>query len=467
MAGDTLRIVWLRQDLRLTDNPALFEAARRGAILPLYILDEVNSGAAAPGAASRWGLHHALDALNADLDGRLMLLRGDPLVLLPQLVEKMGAVGVYWNRCYEPWRMARDAALKERLRASGVEARSFNGSLMWEPWRLLKPDGDPYRVFTAFYRTAAQRAHAPVAPLPTPERLQSTPLSADSLPLAALNLLPAIRWDRKMASHWRWGEAAAQEQLADFLDQNLRGYPDGRDQLAQSATSKLSAALCYGALSPRQIWWATLHCADATGAGEAFRRQLAWREFHHNLLYHNPQMPQRALQPKFEQFPWREDADALARWRRGETGIPLVDAGMRELWATGYMHNRARMVVGSFLVKNLLLDWRAGARWFQECLVDFDLANNSGGWQWVAGCGVDAAPYFRVFNPVAQGQRFDATGDYVRRWVPELAGVATRWLFNPWEGPKPLGYPPPMVDLKASRERALAAFKGLPKPAAE
>ncbi|MBK7047270.1 MAG: deoxyribodipyrimidine photo-lyase [bacterium] len=465
--NEPLIIHWFRQDLRLADNPALHRAAAAGRVLPVFVLDDVNAGSLRCGAASRWWLHHSLAALDRSLQGRLVLLRGDALDLVPALAAQVGAAAVHWNRCYEPWRIARDTKLKEKLAAQGVAAVSTNGSLLWEPWDVSNAAGKPYQVFTPFYRKGCLNAGAPRMPLSLPEPLALAGPPAGALPLAALELLPRIRWDRQLEPHWKIGEEAATGRLASFLAGGLRGYREGRDFPARPHTSRLSPALHFGEVSPNQLWYGARAGAEGPDL-DHFLNELAWREFSYALLYHHPTLPTDNLQPSFDAFPWDDESTLLRAWQRGLTGIPFVDAGMRELWQTGWMHNRVRMVTGSFLVKNLLLHWQHGEAWFRDCLVDADLAANSASWQWVAGCGADAAPYFRIFNPVLQGRRFDPDGAYTRRFVPELAGLPDRWLFAPWEAPAgvlqaagvELGkdYPRPVVDLAASRQRALAAY---------
>ncbi len=465
--NEPLIIHWFRQDLRLADNPALHRAAAAGRVLPVFVLDDVNAGNLGCGAASRWWLHHSLAALDRSLQGRLVLLRGDALDLVPALAAQVGAAAVHWNRCYEPWRIARDTKLKEKLAAQGVAAVSTNGSLLWEPWDVSNAAGKPYQVFTPFYRKGCLNAGAPRMPLSLPEPLALAGPPAGALPLAALELLPRIRWDRQLEPHWKIGEEAATGRLASFLAGGLRGYREGRDFPARPHTSRLSPALHFGEVSPNQLWYGARAGAEGPDL-DHFLNELAWREFSYALLYHHPTLPTDNLQPSFDAFPWDDESTLLRAWQRGLTGIPFVDAGMRELWQTGWMHNRVRMVTGSFLVKNLLLHWQHGEAWFRDCLVDADLAANSASWQWVAGCGADAAPYFRIFNPVLQGRRFDPDGAYTRRFVPELAGLPDRWLFAPWEAPAgvlqaagvELGkdYPRPVVDLAASRQRALAAY---------
>ncbi|MBB6253911.1 cryptochrome/photolyase family protein [Nitrospirillum iridis] len=462
-------IVWLRQDLRLADNPALTHAAQSGRpVVALYILDDQTPGPWALGGASRWWLHHSLSALGdalAALGCPLVLRRGRADVALRALARETGATAVVWNRCYEPHAIARDSALKADLKDEGISVDSFNAALLAEPWTVKTGSGGPYKVFTPFWR-AVREGLDPGPPLPAPRKLFALPTPPDGDRLADWGLLPSRPdWAGGLRDAWTPGEAAAQRRLADFLAQAVRRYPEGRDYPARPLTSRLSPHLHFGEISPRQIWAAVDH--DGDGVAE-FLRELGWREFCHHLLYHFPDLPQRPLNPRFEAFAWGDDPAALAAWQRGRTGYPIVDAGMRELWATGWMHNRVRMVVGSFLVKHLLLPWTAGQAWFWDTLVDADLANNAGGWQWIAGCGADAAPYFRVFNPVLQGQKFDSGGDYVRRWVPELAGLPDSVLHQPWTA-DPLtlraagvrlgtDYPHPVVDHKAARQRALDTF---------
>jgi deoxyribodipyrimidine photo-lyase len=444
-------------------------------VLPVYILDNIHSGEWAMGGASRWWLHHSLQRLNESLQGRLLVLRGDPLQLLPALARQSGASAVHWNRCYEPWRIQRDSLLKERLQGASVAVHSHNGALLWEPWQILKSDQTPYQMFTPYYRRGCLNAVAPRRPMPVPASLSLLETAgAGAAGIDALRLLPTIPWDRTMAATWQIGEQAAQQRLQDFLDTGLAGYREGRNIPQRPNVSRLSPHLHFGEISPQQVW------AQAQQAGleqhaeddlDCFLSELGWREFSTYLLYHRPSLTRENLQRRFDRFPWGVDHSLLQAWQRGQTGYPLVDAGMRELWQTGYMHNRVRMVVGSFLVKNLLTHWHHGEDWFWDCLVDADLASNSASWQWIAGCGADAAPYFRVFNPVTQSEKFDPQGVYIRRYVPELARVPDKYLHDPSSAPAAVlnaagvvlgrDYPRPIVDLKESRERALAAFKTL------
>lgn len=473
-------LLWFRRDLRLTDNPALRALLDDGhRPVPVYIHDEPDPDWPL-GAASAWWLHHSLAALKKALQQRgsgLIVLSGDTRQRLLQAIETSGAQAVYWNRCYEPVFAERDQALQETLGQRGISVRSFNAALLREPREHLKKDGTPYRVFTPFwnalYRTGPARD-----PAQPPERLPALPrgrLPAGTT-IESLKLLPVIPWDKAFYDCWQPGEAGARAALQAFLEHRLIDYPTARDIPGESGTSRLSAHLHYGEISPVLLWhellqWASLHTtAGAWAAAECWLRELAWREFSHHLLFHFPHTASQPLDPRFRHFPWRTGyADMLARWQAGRTGIPIVDAGMRELRTTGYMHNRVRMLAASFLTKNLRIPWQEGARWFWDNLVDADLASNTMGWQWTAGSGADAAPYFRIFNPVLQGERFDRSGHYVRHWLPELARLDDSCLQQPWvadpavlaDAGVRLGtdYPHPLVDLKASRQAALAAWE--------
>lgn len=467
-------IVWFRQDLRLSDNPALSAAAdMKRPVLPVYILDDESAGERRMGAASRWWLHQSLEALNRSLDAGLLCFRGKADDVLPRLARATKAEAVFWNRCYEPWRIDRDKRIKSRLQKDGVPVRSFNGSLLFEPQNVTKKDGGPYKVFTPFYRNGClESAPEPRKPMPKPAGLRVYDERGGES-LDDLELMPDIPWYEGMAAAWTPGEKGAQGRLGAFLANGLSNYAEGRDRPDRALTSRLSPHLHFGEISPNTVWYAAKkqHSKDVAENLDSFLSELGWREFSYSLLYYFPSMPKANLQKKFDRFPWRESATDRERWQRGSTGYPIVDAGMRELWETGYMHNRVRMITGSFLVKNLLQDWRHGEAWFWDTLCDADLASNVAGWQWVGGSGADAAPYFRIFNPVTQGKKFDPDGDYVRRFVPELKGLPKKYIHDPWEAPPDVlagagvelgaNYPEPMVDLKASRERALDAFKSI------
>jgi deoxyribodipyrimidine photo-lyase len=430
-------IIWFRQDLRLADNPALAAAvARGGPVVPVYIWLPAEEGDWAPGAASRWWLHQSLAALDADLrqcGSRLIVRRGASLPVLRELVRATGAGAVCWNRRYEPASLARDAQVKQALLADGLHVDSFNAALLFEPWEIQNKAGKPFQVFTPFWKTCLTKQAGP--PILAPAKL---PVPARWPESVALDLLPTVDWAGGLRAAWTPGERGAGKLLEKFVSDAICDYPVARDWPAQAGTSRLSPHLHFGELSPRQVW--------AAATTEPYRRQLIWREFAHHLLYHFPHAPERPLRPEYARFPWQADAAALRAWQRGRTGFPLVDAGMRELWATGWMHNRVRMVVASFLVKDLLIPWTAGARWFWDTLVDADLANNTFGWQWAAGCGADAAPFFRIFNPANQAEKFDRQREYIRRWVPEVDRA---------------DYPSPIVDHAAARARALGALRQL------
>lgn len=467
-------LVWLRRDLRLSDHAALAAAcAAHARVLPVYIHSPREEGTWAPGAASRWWLHQSLKSLGAalaDRGGQLYLAAGDTLEELERLIVRSGASAVYWTRCYEPALIERDSHVEAELRTRGIVVESHPGNLLLEPWLISGSQRRPYRVFTPFWRKLRPQLAAP-RPIPEPLPRQWLRL-AGSLPLDALGLEPRIPWAGGLARTWRPGEAGARQGLRRFREHALADYAAGRDRPADPGTSRLSPHLHFGEITPRQILHALLGRAARAGAGrkasiESYLRELGWREFAHHMLYHFPGTAERNFQRRFDAFPWAEaDAHVLRRWQRGLTGVPLVDAGMRELWSTGWMHNRVRMIAASFLTKNLRLHWLHGARWFWDTLVDADLANNTLGWQWVAGSGADAAPYFRIFNPLTQAARFDPEAIYLKRWLPELAALPARLLHEPWRDPGALsrcGYPEPILDLKASRNSALAAFDALPK----
>ena len=472
-------LVWFRQDLRLSDHPALTEAARRGPVIPVYIRDPGGEGDWAPGAASRWWLHHSLASLGDSLaraGSRLILRRGESLAVLRDLARETGATAVHFGRRYEPAAAARDARVTEALRADGVAAECFGTALLFEPEALRTGAGGPYRVFTPFWN-ALRSAPGPLPPLPAPRRLPAPGIWPASLDLRALGLLPKIDWAAGMRAAWTPGWEGARSLLRGHLPDVLAAYGRERDRADRDGTARLSPHLHFGEIGAREAWAAAGGFEGHHGPhAAAWRRQLAWREFAHHLLAHYPRTPSEPMRPAFSAFPWRDDAAALEAWRRGRTGYPFVDAGMRQLWSEGWMHNRARMAAGSFLVKHLLIPWQAGARWFWDTLVDADLAQNTLGWQWVAGCGADAAPYFRIFNPVLQGGKSDPDGAYTRRWVPELARLPAPWIHRPWEAPETalrqaglrLGqeYPRPMVPHAEARARALAAYASLRQAAA-
>jgi deoxyribodipyrimidine photo-lyase len=471
-------IVWFRDDLRLADHPALSAAAKAGQpLICLYILDEGSVGLRHLGGASRWWLAGSLRALDADLrtlGQRLVLRRGKAADVVPSVAQNARAQTVYWNRRYDRPGIAVDEAVIAALKARGIGGGTFPGSLLVEP-KKLTPNG-PMRVFTPFYKRILA-LDALRTPQPAPTSLPPAPQAGGDT-LEDWQLEPTTPdWAGGLREAWQPGKTAAREKLEDFLDE-IAGYAEERDRPDKPSTSRLSPHLRFGEISPLEIWHAARFAADQHSAPlrdiEKFLSELGWREFSYHLLHHYPDLATINLQRRFDDFPWRHDPAALLAWQRGETGYPIVDAGMRELWHTGWMHNRVRMVAASFLVKHLLIDWRAGEQWFWDTLVDADPANNPASWQWVAGSGADAAPYFRIFNPVLQGQKFDPKGNYVRHWIPELAHLPDQVIHAPWEADQKMledvgvrldvDYPAPIVDHGAARQRALAAFASIKAP---
>ncbi len=463
----TINIHWFRQDLRIHDNPALVAAIQHGHVLPIYILDDVNAGDFAMGGASRWWLHHSLTALNQSLGGALNIYSGDAHSILQELCDRFAIGEVHWNRCYEPWRIKRDTNIKQTLATRGITVKSHSGSLLHEPWTITKNDGGSYQVFTPYYNKL-RSLDEPAEPIAAPDVSKNLIHDPQSQPLDSLALLPTIPWAGGLQQSWQPGESHAQARLQHMIDSQLEDYKIGRDFPSKNSVSRLSPHLHFGEISPRQIWDA-LDVLVEDDNKEHFQRELCWRDFSYYLLFHIPDLPTENLRPVFDKFPWHNDPDQLKRWQQGKTGFPLVDAGMRELWQTGYMHNRVRMITASLLVKNLQIDWRLGAAWFWDCLVDADLASNTASWQWVAGSGADASPYFRIFNPTTQGEKFDADGSYIKKYLPELKDLPSKYLFKPWEAPPHVleqaniqigtTYPAPMIDLKQSRQEALDAYQ--------
>jgi deoxyribodipyrimidine photo-lyase len=472
-------LVWFRDDLRLDDNPALTAAAAEGPVVALFVLERVE-GARALGGAAKWWLHHALASLREDLAARgvpLVLRRGDPRAIVPDVARALGAGGVHWNRRYLPWSKPVDAEVKRRLADVGHAVESHNGALLVEPWRIATGTGGPFKVFSPFMK--ALRAHIGahgLAVSPPPDMRGPAVPAPEGDALVEWRLLPKKPdWAGGLRETWTPGEAGAREALDLFLETRLMGYGEARNLPGVEATSRLSPRLRFGEIGPRRVWARTIDAMAETPAlaadGWKFLSELGWREFSWHLLHHFEHFATRNWRADFDRFPWADRPDLVEAWRAGRTGYPIVDAGMRQLWRTGWMHNRVRMIVGSFLVKHLLTDWRTGEEWFWDTLVDADPANNAAGWQWIAGSGVDAAPYFRVFNPMTQGQKFDPEGDYVRRFVPELSRLPTAFIHAPWTASPAileasgvrLGdvYPRPIVEHGAARERALAAFATL------
>ena len=469
---EKIAIHWFRQDLRLNDNKSLFEASKHKNVLPIYILDDCNSKEFRIGSASRLWLHYSLKSLNKSLDGKLSVYSGNPEDILKDILNRYEVEAIYWNRCYEPWRIKRDSEIKANLKKREIEVDTFNSSLLWEPWSIKKDDGTPYKVFTPFYRKGCLNAEKPSSPISKPKDVCFL-FDQHQIGIDKLNLLPSKGWGDKIKSSWNIGEEAAHKRFDQFIEEGLSSYKEGRNVPSKPYVSRLSPHIHFGEISSNQLWYSVRSIGDDKNI-EHFCSELGWREFSYSQLFQNPELPKKNLQSKFDAFPWNDDESLLTAWKKGKTGIPMVDAGMRELWQTGYMHNRVRMIVGSFLVKNLRLHWHHGERWFWDTLFDADLANNSASWQWIAGCGADAAPYFRIFNPVMQGQKFDPNGEYVRQYIPEISSLPNKYLFNPWEASDEIlkkasiklgsTYPFPIVDLKESRELALLAFQSLKNP---
>jgi deoxyribodipyrimidine photo-lyase len=478
-------IVWFRDDLRLADNPALSAACETGhPIVCIYIYDAKPTSGRPLGGAALWWLHHTLTSLGNDLRARgseLLIFAGPEQETLSQIAKTTNSSKIFWNRRYHKSGIATDKAIKASLHEQGITCVSFNSHLLYEPWQVTTKTGDPMKVFTPFWRAARERG-IPDMPLPSPEHIASYgwPDSADIKPISLddLNLLPTNPdWSPGFHDAWTPGETGAKDCLNTFLDNGFAGYAEDRNRPDMASTSRLSPHLRFGEISPRQIWYTTEGAFESgqTRASpkdlEKFFSEIGWREFAYHLMFHNPDLATVNFQSRFNDFPWGNDDKALKAWQRGRTGYPIVDAGMRELWTTGWMHNRVRMIVASFLIKHLMIDWRQGEAWFWDTLVDADPANNAASWQWVAGSGADAAPYFRIFNPIIQGEKFDPNGDYVRRWVPELSKLRNDVIHKPWLASAgvlagadvKLGvtYPRPVVDHDAARTRALAAFQSL------
>ena len=477
MATDKLApcLLWFRLDLRLADNPALVAAVNSGrAVMPVFMLDDAGEGEWPQGGASRWWLHHALADLDQQLRVhglRLILRRGESLQGLRDLIRETGAETVHWNRRYEPAVIARDKQVKQALKDEKVDVTSYNSSLLFEPWEIENKTGKPFQVFTPFWKHCLQQS-VPAAVDVDLKKVAVPSKWPDSLVLDELELLPAIKWDSGFYEAWQPTCDAARERLKRFTNESVKAYSDDRNRPDIDGTSMLSPYLHFGQLGPREVFahFQQAGLVDAKG-GRKYLAEIGWREFSYHLLYHFPHTPEGPLREQFDGFPWRENPAYLKAWQRGRTGYPVVDAGMRQLWATGWMHNRVRMIVASLLVKHLLQPWQAGARWFWDTLVDADLASNTQGWQWTAGCGADAAPYFRIFNPITQGEKFDPEGSYVRRWVPELKHLPAKFIHKPWEAPASLleecgialgeTYPEPVVGHFEGRSRALDAFQKL------
>ena len=479
-------ILWFRDDLRLADNPALNAAVDAalslgGGVLCLFIHDEHSLGLRKLGAAAKWWLGRSLAALDDSLRAKgsgLVVMAGAAEEVLSRCIAETGATALFWNRRYGGAERACDSAIKSGLRAKDIRIESFNSHLLNEPWEVTTQAGTPVKVFTPYWKAARARGE-PAAPLPAPDRIPAFTvpdrLRPLALPLAGFGFEPAHPdWASGLRAEWQPGEAGAADRLGTFLDTALDGYGVNRNRPDYVSSSRLSPHLRFGEISPRQVWHVA-RSAVMSGAAKApvadldkFLSEVGWREFAFHLLYHNPNLASENYNPRFDSFEWQHDEALLEAWQKGQTGYPLVDAGMRELWTTGWMHNRVRMVVASFLIKHLMIDWRVGERWFWDTLVDACPANNAASWQWVAGSGADAAPYFRIFNPFGQGEKFDTGGVYVRKWIPELAKLPNNLIHRPWQAPQGLllaagvtlgsDYPHPVVDHDRARERALSSY---------
>lgn len=459
-------IVWFRQDLRISDNPTLVAASEIGQILPIYIFDDCAPQPFKIGSVSKVGLHHSLHQLKASLNGCLNLYQGQSHQIIQQLIARYPVKKVFWNMAYEPWHLEQEKAVKVICHQYGIAFEAFNSNYLYHPEQVLKEEGSYYKVFTAYKNKALSLRSRPVIqPLPKAEFVQDF---AGAITLEQLNLLPQNAWYDNIEKAWDMGEASAQKKLDDFVKSKLDGYQEYRNHPAKEAISHLSPHLHFGEISPAQVLesiksYGPLYAKE--NDIEHFLSEMLWREFSCYLLYHFKELPIKNFKSQFDRFPWEEQAGFFEAWKKGRTGYPFIDAGMRQLWQTGFMHNRVRMVVASFLVKNLNIHWREGMNWFWDCLIDADLANNSASWQWVAGSGVDAAPYFRIFNPITQGEKFDPQGDYTKKFVPELKNLPDQYLFQPWTAPasvlKSAGvilgvtYPMPIIDFSLSRKNAL------------
>lgn len=465
---DATSIFWFRQDLRLSDNPGLVEACRLGKVLPIYIQDTTCPKEFEIGGASKLWLYYSLKSLQHSLKTNLNLYRGDPKQIIADLVRNHNITKVFWGNCYDPWGIQQEEAIEKILTALNVTYKSYNSSYLYDPRDILKDDGTYYKVFSAYKRKVS--IFTPRTPLPEPKKIISIKDNSNDITIKDFRLLPKQNWYKKIIAQWEVGEDAAKKKLLEFTHDNLAGYKESRNYPSRNQTSRLSPRLHFGEISPYQIWEAVIDSSKVSEVDKGcFLNEITWREFSCYLNYYFPNLYKDNFQSAFNRFPWKHNNSFLKAWQTGNTGYPIIDAGMRELWQTGYMHNRVRMIVASFLTKNLMIHWHYGRDWFWDCLLDADLQNNSGNWQWVAGCGADAAPYFRVFNPVLQGEKFDRDGHYTKRFVPELKNLPNKYLFKPWQASVEVlndakvvlgkNYPHPIVDLKSSRNSSLLAYR--------
>lgn len=467
-------IVWFRKDLRIHDNPALWQASQEGNVIPLFIWSPSEEEDYQESAASLWWLHHSLIALEQKLAKKklpLIYRSGDSLEELTKIIHETGAQALFYNERYEPSIKERDKKIKTAMASLNINVHTFHSDLLFSPYDIKNKQNEPYKVFTSFYKSVL---HNPVfRPIPYIETQSGVKHTISSLCIDDLQLLPKIRWDKKLHNYWKPGEDGAIKQYEKFVDEGLSFYKKRRDIPSENNVSFLSPYLTWGNISVRAIWYSlerkSFTLADMDSSLESFKRQLIWRDFAYYQLIHFPMISQKPLRSKFEKFPWLDNENDFLQWKKGLTGYPIIDAGMRELYETGVMHNRVRMIAASFLIKHLLIPWQKGYDYFSETLVDFDVANNAMGWQWVAGCGVETAPYFRIFNPILQSEKFDQDGDYIRKWIPEIAKLPSKYIHKPWEAPEEIlhtahvrlgkTYPEPMIDHMIARQRALAAFE--------
>ena len=461
-------IVWFRKDLRLEDNPILQAAAKYEKVLPVFIFDKSLYEYKNIGSASLWWLEKSLTNLNYSLSGNLLTLVGESCELIAKLCDKFSADAVFWNRCYEPDRIAKDKKIKHLLSNNNVNAISHNSSLLWEPWTIKNKTGNFYKVFTPFYKRGCLESVSPRLPLEKPMSLNFERLSSVMPEYKFTFINKKKHWSQKFNKHWSPGEEAAKKRFQIFLNQASSSYDEGRNYPSKELVSRLSPHLHWGEISPFYVWHKSKESMTGNSK-EIFLSELAWREFSYYLLYHFPKINSENLKSNYDNFKWENNIKHIDLWKQGKTGYPIVDAGMRELWNTGYMHNRSRMITSSFLVKNLLSHWKYGEKWFWDCLLDADMASNSASWQWVAGTGTDSAPFFRIFNPITQAEKFDKDALYIKRFIPELSKLPRKYIFSPWTASNDIleeaniklgvNYPKPIIDYKFSRNRALDEFK--------
>lgn len=479
MKTSKIAVVWFRNDLRLQDNPALIEGSQYTHLIPLYIWDPQTEAPWDPGAASRWWVHHSLKSLNESLlekNSKLLIVQNKRLHVFKKLLEAFPIHSVFWNRAYEPLIRKSDEEIETFLTEAGVQVKTFSGNLIFEPGQLSKEDGKPYQVYTAFWKCFLKKKREIFKKVtfnipPLPESAKNFGISCE-----ALKLLPKIPWDQNFYTHWKPGEEQAHLRWKTFLNKTLPSYKDQRDFPSLKGTSSLSPHLHFGEIHPLRM---IQDIEKKFGSLDKIRdehllqfcKELLWREFAYHLLFAFPSLADESMKKVFDHFPWKAKGHGFEAWKKGQTGYPIVDAGMRQLWSIGWMHNRVRMIVASFLTKDLNVSWKEGARWFWDTLVDADLANNTQGWQWTAGCGFDAAPFFRIFNPVRQGEKFDPKGDYIRQWCPELKKLPPPWIHKPWLAPDKVlaeagvklgkDYPHPIIEHDSARKQSLRAFKAL------